>query len=141
MIIRLSAAAEAAFAGGFIFPKEPEADGNLRAVEELAGEGDHAVHEVGLDEGAADVAFAGLVGGHAAIGEDEAGHADGGGGGVRGVARFGAGHEGVDLPRQRRVVDAHAASLIWRFRAAQAGFGTTDFTDDTDGRVTVMWWR
>ena len=55
--------------------QEPEADGNLRAVEELAGQGDHAVHEVGLDEGAADVAFAGLVGGHAAIGEDEAGHA------------------------------------------------------------------
>ena len=80
------------------FREEPEADGNLRAVEELAGEGDHvvlrfaqdlrsgfaltkcaiahgSVHEVGLDEGAADVAFAGLVGGHAAIGEDEAGHA------------------------------------------------------------------
>ena len=34
------------------------------------GERDNAVHEVGLDEGAADVAFAGLVGGHAAIGED-----------------------------------------------------------------------
>ena len=30
----------------------------MRAVEELAGEGDHAVHEVGLDEGAADVALA-----------------------------------------------------------------------------------
>ena len=62
------------------FCEEPEADGNLRAVEELAGEGDHAVHEVGRDEGAADVAFAGLVGGHAAIGEDladggNAGHA------------------------------------------------------------------
>ena len=60
---------------GFALCQEPEADGNRRAVEELAGEGDHAVHEVGLDEGAADVAFAGLVGGHAAIGEDEAGHA------------------------------------------------------------------
>ena len=47
---------------------------NPRAVEKLAGEGDHAVHEVGLDEVAADVSFAGLVGGHAAIGEDEAGH-------------------------------------------------------------------
>ncbi len=61
----------------------------------LARKRDHAVHEVGLDEGAADVALpwqalrfglrlgrcaprravAGLVGGHAAIGEDEAGHA------------------------------------------------------------------
>ena len=61
----------------FVFREEPEADGNLRAVEELAGEGDHAVHEVGLDDGLADVAFAGLVGGHAAVGEDEAGHAVG----------------------------------------------------------------
>ncbi len=68
--------AEAAFGVGvFAFREEPEADGNLRAVEELAGEGDHAVHEVGLDEGAADVSFAGLVGGHAAVGEDEADHA------------------------------------------------------------------
>ena len=73
--IRFGQLAEAAFGvGGFVFREEPEADGDLRAVEELAGEGDHAVHEVGLDEGAADVAFAGLVGGHAAIGEDEAGH-------------------------------------------------------------------
>ena len=48
---------------------------DLRSVEELAGEGDHAVHEVGLNEGAADVAFAGLVRRHAAIGEDEASHA------------------------------------------------------------------
>ena len=73
-----------------LFSAKPEADGNLRAVEELAGKGDHAVHEVGLDEGAAEVALAsqalrvsgpfttcalciavtGLVGGHAAIGED-----------------------------------------------------------------------
>lgn len=67
----LAAVAQAAFGvGGFVFREEPEADGDLRAVEELAGEGDHAVHEVGLDEGAADVAFAGLVGGHAAVGED-----------------------------------------------------------------------
>jgi hypothetical protein len=55
---------------GFIPGNKPEADGNLRAVEELAGEGDHAVHEVGLDEGAPDVAFAGLVRRHATIGED-----------------------------------------------------------------------
>ena len=59
------------------FHIEPEADGDLRAVEELAGEGDHAVHEVGFDEFLSDVAFTGLVGGHAAIGEDEAGHAVG----------------------------------------------------------------
>jgi len=41
---------ETAFgAGVFVFREEPEADGNLRAVEELAGEGDHAVHEAGLE--------------------------------------------------------------------------------------------
>ena len=57
--------------------EEPEADGDLRGVEELAGQGDHAVHEVGLDDGLADLAFAGLVGGHAAVGEDEAGEAGG----------------------------------------------------------------
>jgi len=34
----LAAVAEAAFGvGGFVFREEPEADGNLRAVEELAG--------------------------------------------------------------------------------------------------------
>jgi len=37
-----------------IFSAEPKADGNLRAVEEWAGEDDHSVHEVGLDTGAAD---------------------------------------------------------------------------------------
>jgi hypothetical protein len=42
----------------FVLREEPEADGNLRAVEELARERDHAVHEVGLDEGAADFALA-----------------------------------------------------------------------------------
>ena len=50
-------------------------------VEELAGEGDHAVHEVGLDEGAADVAFAGLVEGSrdgGTIGEEKACHGGGG---------------------------------------------------------------
>ena len=74
----LPAVAEVAFGvGGFAFREEPEADGDLGAVEELTGEGDHAVHEIGLDEGFADLAFAGLVGGHAAVGEDEAGHAVG----------------------------------------------------------------
>ena len=66
--------------GIFVFREEPEADGNLRAIEELAREGGHVVlrfahdmldgfalkkcaiaqggvYEVGLDEGAADVAF------------------------------------------------------------------------------------
>jgi hypothetical protein len=60
-----------------VFGEEPQADGDLRAVEELAGQRDHAVDEVGLDDGAADLALAGLVGGHAAVGEHEAGHAGG----------------------------------------------------------------
>jgi len=43
----LAPIAEAAFGvGGFDFRKEPEADGDMRAIEELAGEGDHAVHEI-----------------------------------------------------------------------------------------------
>ena len=62
---------------GFRFYQKPETDGNLCAVEELAGKGDHAVDEVGFDDGAADFAFAALIRGHAAIGEDEAGHAVG----------------------------------------------------------------
>ena len=41
-------------AGGFAFREKPETDGNLRAVGERAGEVDHAVHEIGLAEGAAD---------------------------------------------------------------------------------------
>lgn len=55
--------------------EEPEADGDLCGVEELAGECDHAVDEVGLDEGFPDLALAGLVRGHGAVREDEAGHA------------------------------------------------------------------
>jgi hypothetical protein len=54
----LAAVAEAALGGGvFVFREEPEADGNLRDLEDLAGEGDHAVQEVGLDEGAAGIAL------------------------------------------------------------------------------------
>ena len=50
-------AAVAVFAVVFVFREEPEADGNLRAVEKLAGEGDHAVHKVGLDEFLPDLAL------------------------------------------------------------------------------------
>ena len=53
---------------------EPEADGDLGAVEELSGERNHAVDEVSLDEGFPDLSLAGLVRGHGAIREDEAGH-------------------------------------------------------------------
>ena len=49
------AIAEAAFGGGvFVFGKETGADENLHTVEGLAGEGHHAVHEAGLDEGTAE---------------------------------------------------------------------------------------
>ena len=45
----------------------------MGGVEELAGEGDHAVHEVVLDHLLANLAFALGVGGHGAVGEHEAG--------------------------------------------------------------------
>ena len=61
--------------GLFVFGQEPEADGDLGGVEELAGQGDHAVDEVVLDELLADLAFALGVGGHGAVGENEAGDA------------------------------------------------------------------
>ena len=56
----------------FVLGKEPEADGNLRRVEKLARQRDHAIHEVGFDDGLADLAFAGLVRRHAAVGQHEA---------------------------------------------------------------------
>ena len=59
----------------FCFPQGTRGRRESACCRRVAGEGDHAVHEVGLVEGAADVAFTGLVGGHAAIGEDEAGRA------------------------------------------------------------------
>ncbi len=43
--------AEAAFGVGcFVFREEPEANGYLRVVEELAGKGDDSVNEGGVDE-------------------------------------------------------------------------------------------
>ena len=63
---------------GLVAGEQPQAHGDLGAVEELGGEGDHAVDEVGLDDGAADLALAAAAGGHGAIGEDEAGEAPGG---------------------------------------------------------------
>src|SRR5439155_2322800 len=58
-------------------PQRPKANRSLSRIKELAGKGDHAVDEVGFDDSAADFAFAALIRGHAAIGEDEAGHAAG----------------------------------------------------------------
>jgi len=56
---------------------DPVSNGNLRGVEELAGQRDHAVHEVGLDQASADLTLAGLVRRHGAVGEHEADHACG----------------------------------------------------------------
>jgi hypothetical protein len=47
--------------------QEPEADGDLSGVEKLAWERDHAVHEVGSDDGFPNLAFAGLVGGRGEV--------------------------------------------------------------------------
>src|SRR5437867_4328018 len=57
--------------------KKPETHRDLRRVKELAGERDHAVHEVSFDDGFPYLALPRLIGGHAAIGEDESGHASG----------------------------------------------------------------
>ena len=55
--------------------RNPEADRDLRRVEELAGQRDHAIDEVGLDDRFADLAFAGLVRRHRAVGEHKTGGA------------------------------------------------------------------
>jgi hypothetical protein len=45
----LAAVAEAAFGVGvFVFREEPEADGNLRAVEELAGESAQVLSSINI---------------------------------------------------------------------------------------------
>ena len=50
---------------------------NLRRMKELSGQRDHGVCEVGVVDGLADLAFAGLAGGHAAVGQDRPGHTRG----------------------------------------------------------------
>ena len=55
--------------------EKPEADRDLRGIKKLAGQRDDAVHKVGLNDGFANLPFAGLIGGHRAVGGDEAGHA------------------------------------------------------------------
>ena len=52
--------------------QEPQADGNLRAVKELAGQRDHAVDQIGVDDRFADLSFARLIAAHAAVGQYEA---------------------------------------------------------------------
>jgi hypothetical protein len=45
----------------FVPREEPQANGNLRRIEELAWQRDHAVHKVGFDDGLADLTFARLI--------------------------------------------------------------------------------
>jgi hypothetical protein len=45
----------------FVAREKPQADRDLRRIEELAGECHHAIDEIGLDDRFADLAFAGLV--------------------------------------------------------------------------------
>ena len=63
------------FAAPAVPGQEPEAGGYLRGVEELTGQGHHAVHQVRLDEVLAYFPFARLVRRHGAVGKDEAGSA------------------------------------------------------------------
>lgn len=54
LILQLTAVAEAAFGGGiFVLREEPEVDGDLHAVEELFGEGEHVILDCGQALGAA----------------------------------------------------------------------------------------
>ena len=55
--------------------EKPEAGRDLGCEEELTRQGDHAVHEVGLDQGPADVPLARLVRRHRPVGQDEPGDA------------------------------------------------------------------
>ena len=57
--------------------EEPQADRDLRRVEELPRQRHHAVHQIGLDDGLADLALARLVGRHRAVREHEAGEPGG----------------------------------------------------------------
>src|SRR3954454_20676867 len=52
---------------------EPETNGELRGVEELAGQGDHAIDQIGLDDVLADVPLARLVGRHRAVCQNKTG--------------------------------------------------------------------
>src|SRR5665648_301776 len=76
---RLAAAVAAGAAAprpvALVARQEPQAHGDLRGVEELPGQGDHAVDEVCLHELLADLPFPALLRAHRAVGEHEAGHA------------------------------------------------------------------
>ena len=57
--------------------EKPQTGGDLGRIEELAGQRDHAVHEVGFDQVFPDFALAGLARRHGTVGEHEAGDAPG----------------------------------------------------------------
>ena len=54
--------------------EKPQARRDLGRVEELAGQGHHAVHEVGLDQLLPDLPFSRLVGRHRSVREHESRH-------------------------------------------------------------------
>jgi len=45
------------FSVGLIPSQKPETRGNLCAIEKLAGQGNHAIYEVGLDDGLTNLAL------------------------------------------------------------------------------------
>ena len=51
--------------------EEPQRHGNARAVEKLVGQGNDALHEVGVDDVLANLAFSTRLGGKGTIGKDE----------------------------------------------------------------------
>ena len=58
------------------FPRQkPQASRNLGRVEELSGQGDHAVHQTSFDQILPNLALARLGGRHRAVGEHESGRA------------------------------------------------------------------
>ena len=63
--------------GPLLFEKNQRQAGICRCPEELRGQRDHARDQVRLDQRLADLALAGLLGGHRAVGEDHAGRAVG----------------------------------------------------------------
>ena len=64
-------AAVAVFVIFLVAGKKPEACGNLRRIEELAGQGDHTVYEIGFDDVLSDFTLARLVRRHRAVREDK----------------------------------------------------------------------
>src|SRR5690606_30132449 len=63
---------------GLVPGQEPDAGGDLGVGEQLAGQGDHAFHQVLFHQPLADFAFVVGVGAHGAVGQQQ-GHAAGGG--------------------------------------------------------------